>query len=288
MTSDIEEQFFKVFGIESKYIEGENLMEYSYGKLEYPEITDHKLLKMICLIADICNYSGDVFDIEQNSISELKDFILYFLINYMKTEHTDTFYKNDEVKMCIQQIFKEEETTIDGIDCVFFKQLKHLQKENKELHTKLGNIEILLANAESDLKFEENRTNTLEQENEKLKETNELKNNLLADLGCPTIATAKRLQLTLKEKINKLEQENNKLKDSLSDAEAVMLTYKIEKEKYQQALEEMRELAEVNSLSTCWTILSNCNDCHNNNECGEQSPIAKLKFIKDKVNEVLK
>ena len=64
---------------------------------------------MICLITDIHNYSGNVFDIEQNSINELKNFILHFLINYMKTEHIDTFYKNDEVKICVQQLFKEEE-----------------------------------------------------------------------------------------------------------------------------------------------------------------------------------
>ena len=54
-----------------------------------------------------------------------------------------------------------------------------------------------------------------------------------------------------------------------------------------QALEEIKEIAEVSSLNTYWTILNNCENCHDNNECGEQSPIAKLKFIKDKIDEVL-
>lgn len=119
MTTELEQEFFKVFGIEpvSKWHKCKDYScvccdEYdncSKREFIYPEITDRKLLNMICLIADICNYSGDVFDIEQNSINELKKFILHFLINYMKTEHTNTFYKNDEVKICVQQIFKEGE-----------------------------------------------------------------------------------------------------------------------------------------------------------------------------------
>lgn len=116
MTTELEQEFFKVFGIEKSskncpMLDKNNCIfvpsECNY--YQYPEITDRKLLEMICLIADICNYSGDVFDIEQNSINELKKFILHFLINYMKTEHTDTFYKNDEVKICVQQLFKGKE-----------------------------------------------------------------------------------------------------------------------------------------------------------------------------------
>lgn len=114
MTTELEEQFFKTFGIKpfcdlpcNK--RGVECTDNTYCGNKYPEITDRRLLEMVCLVADIHNYSGDVFDIEQNSINELKKFILRFLINYMKTEHTDTFYKNDEVKICIQQLFKEEE-----------------------------------------------------------------------------------------------------------------------------------------------------------------------------------
>ena len=117
MVTELEEQFFKVLGIEPKrncYWSNTHCKDCNedcvnfYIKPKYPEITDRKLLEMICLVADIHNCSGDVFDIEQNDINELKNFILYYLINYMKTEHTDTFYKNDEVKICVQQLFKEE------------------------------------------------------------------------------------------------------------------------------------------------------------------------------------
>lgn len=106
MTSELEQEFFKTFGIAMQHVLNVDTNQFVDV---YPEITDRKLLQMICLVADIHNCSGDVFDIEQNSINELKDFILHFLINYMKTEHTDTFYKNDEVKACIQQLFKEKE-----------------------------------------------------------------------------------------------------------------------------------------------------------------------------------
>lgn len=46
-----------------------------------------------------------------------------------------------------------------------------------------------------------------------LKKTNDEKNKLLAELGCPTLACAKRLSSTLKEQIEKLKGENKALKE---------------------------------------------------------------------------
>lgn len=42
--------------------------------------------------------------------------------------------------------------------------------------------------------------------------------------------------------LQRLKKENEELKERLSDAEAILIVYKIEKEQYKQALEEIREM----------------------------------------------
>jgi hypothetical protein len=44
------EKMYENAGIEPKYIEGENLMEYSYGTLKYPPFTAEKQLNLTKLI----------------------------------------------------------------------------------------------------------------------------------------------------------------------------------------------------------------------------------------------
>ena len=51
-----------------------------------------------------------------------------------------------------------------------------------------------------------------EQECERWKKANDEKNELLAKLGCPTVATARRLAFTLQQQINKLKAERDKIK----------------------------------------------------------------------------
>lgn len=117
MTIELEQEFFKTFGIEPKY--KTCIFKYCKNKKEYdcdncgdrlwhyPEITAKKLLEMVCLVADIHNFNKEIFDIEQTNINDLKEFILCFLINYIKTEHEGIFYQNDEVKANIEQLFKD-------------------------------------------------------------------------------------------------------------------------------------------------------------------------------------
>jgi len=48
---------------------------------------------------------------------------------------------------------------------------------------------------------------------------------------------------------------------------------------YRQALEEIKKIANVNAVNTCWTALNTCSDCKTNKECDNQSPFVKLKQI---------
>lgn len=86
MTSEIEKQFFKTFGIKSKTyvlctcswdcIDAQPCEKCYYGKLiedEYPEITDSRLVKLICII-------GSIYICIQNR-ETLKEHILVQCIN---------------------------------------------------------------------------------------------------------------------------------------------------------------------------------------------------------------
>ena len=98
MTSKVEQKFFECFGIEPKYIEGENTMEYSYGKLEYPPITDRVLLELICIANKECIYGysdyGGCYLIGE-TIEEIKESLL-----------TDLIHNKTKVYKQVQQLFK--------------------------------------------------------------------------------------------------------------------------------------------------------------------------------------
>lgn len=90
----------------------------------------------------------------------------------------------------------------------------------------------------------------LEKQVDQLKKANDEKNELLAQLGCPTVGTARRLTLSLKEQIDKLKVENEELKKQLTilDDEDVVVEITAkqfeEYKKYKRTLIEIKEIAE--------------------------------------------
>lgn len=136
MKTELEQEFFKTFGIEPKIKDGckyadnywnnerlanlygtfdaylkekcpydnkecYTICSYSYDKEVYPEITDSKLLEMICILnkEGIYGYSdwGGNFVIGE-TVEELKESIL-----------TDCIRNKSKIFNQIQQLFKEEE-----------------------------------------------------------------------------------------------------------------------------------------------------------------------------------
>lgn len=112
MTTELEQQFFKVFGIEAKrncYWSNTHCKDCNedcvnfYIKPEYPEITDCKLLEMICIIVQ-SKALLPIF-ISEN-IKNLKDEIIQMTID------AETKFKHNnkiDFKHQIQQLFKEWE-----------------------------------------------------------------------------------------------------------------------------------------------------------------------------------
>ena len=54
---------------------------------------------------------------------------------------------------------------------------------------------------------------------------------------------------------------------------------------YEKTLTEIKEIARVNSINTCWTAINLCVDCDEIGECGLQSPFEKLKAIIQIISE---
>ena len=106
MTTELEEEFFKLFGVEPIPIKNYgfwlikgSITENDKGeKVVYPEITDHKLLEMICVLSqwDADNY----YQILANNIRDLKNEILNDCINFKQK------LKNKYFDAQVQQLFK--------------------------------------------------------------------------------------------------------------------------------------------------------------------------------------
>lgn len=100
MTTELEEQFFKVFGVEKK-CQCKNFINYAdcfripteCKEYSYPEISDRILLKLICKAYCL------MFSIQGSSIELLKENILKEFI----------YWQEDIDKSEIQQLFKEGE-----------------------------------------------------------------------------------------------------------------------------------------------------------------------------------
>lgn len=123
MTTELEQEFFKAFGIEPKkqgYCDWQSDCPYSdikcgddcpcwkyENELKYPEITDRKLLKMICILNET---ACEVLAAE--NIEDLKNEILETCIKVYNTPILTSDgdeYDNDAIYDKIQQLFKEGE-----------------------------------------------------------------------------------------------------------------------------------------------------------------------------------
>ncbi len=118
MTTDIEEQFYKTFGIEPKKLcfNGDCAVKDEIGydekicddrciyiEREYPEITSDILLQLLCIVIDEYNHNGHTFYLDAKNIEELKSDILDALMGCIDAT-SDLF--DDRVKQ-VQSLFTE-------------------------------------------------------------------------------------------------------------------------------------------------------------------------------------
>ena len=100
--TNIEEKFFKTFGIETRCIEKNPTYCCDYEDcnkcrgLGYPQITDRILLELICILNDFSD-----FCIEEICYECLKEEILCKCIEWL-----DCAIKHDEFKAQVQSLFK--------------------------------------------------------------------------------------------------------------------------------------------------------------------------------------
>ena len=150
-----------------------------------------------------------------------------------------------------------------------------------------------------------------EQECEEFRKANDEKNELLAKLGCPTIATARRKVFCLQEQLDQLKAEKDKLKKEIAKATMEICNqcgekddYNIpckqirdlgyglqleieENDKLKQTLTEIKEIAEI--LTPMTDEYENCLDRDRCFECDftEDCSYFNIKQILQKISEVL-
>lgn len=129
---------------------------------------------------------------------------------------------------------------VSGCDNLYTKNNKYLCRYNfEECKPKNEQCPPYVSNIEKQLELCKQVLKRKEQECEELKKVNEEKNELLAKLGCPTIATARMKAFTL-------EQQLDQLKAQLLDQEAETLKAGGIIYTLKQALTEIKEIAESN------------------------------------------
>lgn len=101
MTNELEKQFFQCFGIEARQKCAKPLLKNTggfckaykncvgcdYNDLKYPQITDHILLKLICLLADLYDSNSYGYPLLSKDIKELKEDVLDDLMGAVDVEN---------------------------------------------------------------------------------------------------------------------------------------------------------------------------------------------------------
>lgn len=107
MTTELEQEFFKVFGIEPEYTYiGHYPLTDENGIIQppkYPEITAEKLLQMICINSYFCGV--DFHHLWVKNPDEIKAIILDEIVRWYQQKK----YGHEKCKHQIQQLFEDEE-----------------------------------------------------------------------------------------------------------------------------------------------------------------------------------
>lgn len=90
----------------------------------------------------------------------------------------------------------------------------------------------------------------------------------------------------LEQKLKAKEQECEELKETFDGLFKVQYKLADNNKKLRQCLTEIKEIAEINPINTCWTVLELCEKCDENKECDIQCPLFKFKLILQKISEV--
>lgn len=87
-------------------------------------------------------------------------------------------------------------------------------------------------------------------------------------------------------RFNNLSEDDKNLRYANIYYELLMLRSQAEQYyKHRQHLDEIEEIVKVNAINTCWNALNLCDKCDEKEECGLQSPLAKLHAISNIIKQ---
>ena len=126
---------------------------------------------------------------------------------------------------CLYKKYKRKEQELEELRQYHNKCCTEFKNEKQALLEKYNQVSTNFYNGDYCNTEHCSLLNAKEQECERWKKANDEKNELLAKLGCPTVATARRLAFTLQQQIDKLKEENEKMSKGYSELTEIVSPY---------------------------------------------------------------
>lgn len=193
--------------------------------------------------ADYANYSVKCICEKENDLGT------YDICDYqqLKRKEQECNRLKEEVSLLKESNSKLQQIEdVNSLEKCYLQQIDQLKAENEKLKNTIMQKcpqcgEVYLNPIGCEL-YEQ--IDQLKAKNKELEEANDEKNELLAQLGCPTIATARRLALTLKEQVKAKEEEGDRLKEYIKHLHNLCGNETDKQYKYKQTLIEVKDFVE--------------------------------------------
>lgn len=126
---------------------------------------------------------------------------------------------------CLYKKYKRKEQELEELRQYHNKCCIEFKNEKQVLLEKYNQVSTNFYNGDYCNTKHCSLLNAKEQECERWKKANDEKNELLAKLGCPTVATARRLAFTLQQQIDTLKEEKEKMLKGYSELTEIVSPY---------------------------------------------------------------
>lgn len=196
---------------------------------------------------------------------------------------TDKQIPNERRLYEYKSIYPEKSIIIDGVDVSGCKWFTH----NQLCECAIKPADDFHCHANPNCYYK--KWQHKEQECEEFRKANDEKNELLAKLGCPTIATARRKVLCLQEQIDKLESKNEELKKSKTATEEASELFVKNADQIARVLENKLDQfkADNDNLKQYKSLFEKTRDLWNEARMNNYELLKEIKDLKDNIRRTI-
>ena len=172
----------------------------------------------------------------------------------------------------------DKEIIIDGVDV---SECEHQYYKKCKIDYEEWNNEIIRYNeCQNNPNCHFKQLKRKEQECERWKKANDEKNELLAKMGCPTVATAKRNVFTLQQQLDQLKAENEELRRSMTKIFACLIKA--------NRTNKIVDTLWVDSITTLWDYIALTLGIEGDQTQIEEQILQKISEYKGEYNEKIR